>query len=219
MRRAINWSLDRTAYARLAGAAIATPWTHILPPNFPGSITKKRLQRYSVHADLARARRLAGDLSGQAIRVAFRSSGTIFPAQADLVRQSLIRLGFRAENITMKGFSGGDIYTAFWANGSDLDLGVSVGWCADYLDPYVLLSLAMNNAKYRVKLAAANRLGANARLKALGRLDLEITRNVVPAAFMRTYNNRYFFSSRVDPRSLAYSGAYQDWSIPALSLK
>jgi ABC-type transport system substrate-binding protein len=219
MRKAINWAVDRTGYARLAGVAAATPWTHILPPNFPGSITKKRLQPYSVHANLAKARRLAGDLNGRTIRVAFRSSGTTFPAQAELVRQSLIRLGFRADNITMKGFSGGDLYTALWAHGSDLDLGISVGWCADYPDPHLLLSSLMDKAKYRAKLAAANRLRANARLRALGRLDLEITRNVAPAVFMRTYNNRYFFSSRVDPHSLAYSGVYQDWSIPALSLK
>jgi hypothetical protein len=36
---------------------------------------------------------------------------------------------------------------------------------------------------------------------------------------MRTYNNRYLFSNRVDPRSLAFSGLYSDWSIPALALK
>jgi hypothetical protein len=36
---------------------------------------------------------------------------------------------------------------------------------------------------------------------------------------MRTYNNRYFFSNRVDPRSLRYHGVYEDWSIPALALK
>jgi hypothetical protein len=53
----------------------------------------------------------------------------------------------------------------------------------------------------------------------LGTLDLEITRNVAPAAVLRTYNNRYFFSDRVDPRSLKYSGVYLDWSIPALALK
>ena len=44
-------------------------------------------------------------------------------------------------------------------------------------------------------------------------------RNFAPDAVMRTYNNRYFFSDRVDPRSLRYHGIYQDWSIPALSLK
>jgi hypothetical protein len=38
---------------------------------------------------------------------------------------------------------------------------------------------------------------------------------LAPVAVMRTYNNRYLFSNRVDPHSLVYS----DWSIPALALK
>jgi hypothetical protein len=111
--------------------------------------------------------------------------------------------------------------------GSALDLGVSMGTCSDEPDPYALLSslfvpwnsAAVDSPKYKARLAAANRLHGSARLAALGKLDLEITKNLAPAAFMRTYNNRFFFSSRVDPRSLAYSRIYQDWSIPALSLK
>jgi hypothetical protein len=42
---------------------------------------------------------------------------------------------------------------------------------------------------------------------------------LAPVAVMRTYNNRFFFSNRVDARSLSYSGVYSDWSIPALALK
>ena len=42
---------------------------------------------------------------------------------------------------------------------------------------------------------------------------------LAPVAVMRTFNNRYFFSDRVDPRSLRYHSAYSDWSIPALALK
>jgi hypothetical protein len=34
-----------------------------------------------------------------------------------------------------------------------------------------------------------------------------------------TYNNLYFFSNRVAPKSLRYHGVYQDWSIRALALK
>ena len=60
---------------------------------------------------------------------------------------------------------------------------------------------------------------ARKRPTALGRLDLEITRILAPVAAMRTYNNRYFFSDRLDPKTLAYNRVYQDWSIPALALK
>jgi hypothetical protein len=44
-------------------------------------------------------------------------------------------------------------------------------------------------------------------------------RNVAPVAVTNIYNNRYFFSNRVDPRSLKYLRVYEDWSIPALGLK
>ena len=52
-----------------------------------------------------------------------------------------------------------------------------------------------------------------------GRLDLEVTTRLAPAVVLGSYNNRYFFSSRVDPRSLVYQNVYTDWSIPALALK
>ena len=42
---------------------------------------------------------------------------------------------------------------------------------------------------------------------------------VAPMAVERTYNNRFFFSDRVNPKSLVYQGIYMDLSIPALALK
>jgi peptide/nickel transport system substrate-binding protein len=216
LRRAINWAVDRTAYAAVVGSFSATPWTHLLPPLFPGSITKKRLQPYSAHANIAKARKLAGAyVANRKITVGYRKAA-VGEAQAQLVHDALVRLGFKPGNITMKGFSGGDIYTAMARQGSDLDLGVSMGYCAEYPDSYgVLRGFVADSPKYLTKLRAARTGGT----RALGRLDLEITRNLAPAAVMRTYNNRYFFSGRVDPRSLRYSRVYQDWIIPALRLK
>jgi len=216
LRRAVNWAVDRTAYAGIAGAYAGTPWTHLLPPLFPGSIAKKSLQPYSVHANLAKARKLAGAyVANRRITVGYRSSGTINQAQGRLLHDALVQLGFKPENITMKGYSGGDLYTAMGTRGTDLDLGVSMGLCSDHPDSYGLLrSFVADSPRYLRKVDAARK-----RPKALGRLDLEITRNLAPAAAMRTYNNRYFFSDRVDPRSLRYSRVYQDRSIPALALK
>jgi ABC-type transport system substrate-binding protein len=225
MRKAINWAVDRTAVAGEAGVALGSPWTHLLPPLFPGSVTKKRLQPYSVRPNLEKARKLAGDsVRYRRIRVAYRAT-TAGQAQAEVVRQELIQLGFKAEKITLIGFSGGAIYTAMGSHGSDLDMGVALGWCADYpgtanfLSFFVQPPFGVDSEKYRAKLATTNRLPEPARTQALGRLDLEITKNLAPAAVLRTYNNRFFFSNRVDPHSLIYSGAYQDWSIPAFALK
>jgi len=36
---------------------------------------------------------------------------------------------------------------------------------------------------------------------------------------MNTYNNTYILSKRVNPKSLVYQGAYQDWDINTMALK
>jgi hypothetical protein len=69
------------------------------------------------------------------------------------------------------------------------------------------------------KIEKAAELVGSARTRAFGKLDIEMTKKLAPFVAMRTYNNRYFFSDRVNPKSLVYGGIYQDWSIPALALK
>ena len=215
-RKAVNWAVDRTAYAAMAGPYAGTPWTHLLPPLFPGSITKKRLQPYSAHANLAKARKLAGAyVASRKIVVGYRTSSATFQAQGQLVHDALVQLGFKPENITMKGYKGGDLYVAMGTRGTDLDLGVSMGLCGEPPDSHGLLrGFVADNAKYSRRVDAARK-----RPKVLGKLDLEITRTLAPAAAMRTYNNRYVFSDRLDPRSLRFNRVYGDWSIPALALK
>jgi len=77
----------------------------------------------------------------------------------------------------------------------------------------------MDLPKWNAKMEAAAKLVGRKRYKVYGELDLEIMRKVAPIAVERTYNNRYLFSERVDPKSLVYQGIYSDWSIPALALK
>jgi hypothetical protein len=141
--------------------------------------------------------------------------GSASPGGADQAR-----LRFRPDHA--QGFSAADLYDALGKRSIDIDIGVSMGWCSDYPSAFdfpSLLALSLDSPKYERKLAAASRLTGKARSGALGKLDLEITRNVAPVAATRTYNNLYAFSNRVDPRSLAYQSVYQDWSIPALALK
>ena len=229
LRRALNWAVDRKAYAASAGPYTRKPWTHLLPPTFPGSVTATKLQPYGGGPDLRKARRLAaGHLRRGKINVGYRSSGTTGTTQARQLRDELVELGVDPARIKLKPFSGADIYDAMGKRNTDLDLGVGMGWCGDFLsDPAFLISLALDpasplgsqNTKYRRKLAAALKLTGRARERALGKLDLEVTRGVAPAVVLNVYNNRYLFSSRVDPKSLVYSNALVDWSIPALALK
>ena len=219
LRKAVNWALDRTEY--FGGSFTITPWTHLLTPLTPGAVTAKKKQPYGVHANIAKARKLAaGHLRDGRITVAYRSSGTVNPRQAQIVRDTLVKLGFDPAKIVMKGFSGAQIYDALGING--VDMGVALGWCSDYPGGDFFLRIGLGAAQfpgYDAKLAAAQKLPPDERAKALGKLDIAIMKNVAPLAPMGYYNNLFFFSNRVDPRSLVYSPVYTDWSIPALALK
>jgi ABC-type oligopeptide transport system substrate-binding subunit len=222
LRKAVNWALDRTRY--FGGSFAMTPWTHLLTPLTPGAVTSKRKQPYGTHANIAKARKLAaGHFRDGRITVAYRSSGTVNPRQAEIVRDALIQLGFDPAKIVMRGYSGAEIYDAMGVRGNDIDMGVSMGWCSDYPDDpagelRVMLGLAQFPG-YEAKIAAAARLAPKQRAKALGRLDIALMKNVAPLAPMGYYNSLFFFSNRVNTRSLVYSGAYRGWSIPALALK
>ena len=77
----------------------------------------------------------------------------------------------------------------------------------------------MNNARYRSRFLAAKRLRGRARSRAVGKLDVDLMRDLAPAAAMRTYDSQFLFSARVDPGNLRYQPAFGNWSIGALVLK
>jgi ABC-type transport system substrate-binding protein len=231
LRKAINYIINRKDYTAQAGPFAGKPWTHIFNPGVPGW---KNVTIYK--QNVATAKKLAkGHFKSGKINVGFRSSGTTNPAQAQIVRRDLIRLGFNAADINMKGFSGADLYDAMGKKNTDLDMGVSMGWCSDYPDPYDWINILLygksiqaennvnysyfNEAKWNKKMEQAARLVGPKRLQVYGQLDLDIMQQAAPMAIERTYNNRYIFSNRVNPKSLVYQGIYQDFSIPALALK
>jgi ABC-type transport system substrate-binding protein len=229
LRQAVNWAVDRTSVAELYGPYAATPWTHILPPGFPGTIKAGRLQPYSVRPNLAKARQLAaGHLGDGNIRVAYQSAGRIGPATALMVRQALLDLGFDPSRIYMQGFAGFNIYEALGVKNPPFDLVAGAGFgCADSADPATLLrqvvkargAFAPGNAAYSRKLdALSHGLKGKARLRALGRFDLEVTKKLAPVAMLSAGNDLSFFSDRVDPASLRYSPVYR-WSFTAIRLK
>ncbi len=228
LRQAVNWAVDRTDYFRAVGPFSGKPLTHLLPPGFPGSITAKRLQPYAPTSRLAKAHRLAaGHFRSGHIVVLYRGNSPANERQSQLVRRDLIRLGFKPENIDMREVDKGGGPPV--PPPADWDLSISTGWCVSDLDPTAFFDLLFEGytsfhanlagSEYGKKILAVRKLVGTARLRAFGKLDLEITRDLAPVAPMRTYNSWYLFSDRVDPRSLAFSGVYSDWSIPALALK
>jgi len=231
LRQAVNYVVNRATYTAQVGPYAGQPWTHIFNPGVPGWRNVTIYKR-----NVTKAKQLAaGHMKDGKITVYFRSSGTINPAQAQIVKNDLRTLGFSENNITMKGFSGANIYDAMGKRGNDADMGVSMGWCSDYPDPYDWLNILLygpsiqdennvnysyfNNPTWNRRMANAAKLTGPKRLKVYGQMDLDIMQKAAPMAIERTYNNRYFFSNRVDTKGLVYQGIYQDWSIPALALK
>ena len=108
-------------------------------------------------------------------------------------------------------------------------MGVNMGWCSDYPDPYDWINILLyggsriqaennvnysyfNDPKWNKKMEKAARLVGPNRLKVYGQLDLDVMNQAAPMAIERTYNNRYIFSNRVNPKSLVYQGIYQDFA-------
>ena len=231
LRKAINYAITRGAYVAQAGPYAGSTWTHLFNPGVPGWRNVKLYSR-----NISKAKTLAkGHFKNGKITVGYRNNSSANTNQWQIVVQDLVNLGFNKNNITSKGYSGGNLYTAMGTKGTDLDLGVSMGWCSDYPDPYDWVNILlyggniqaennnnysyMNISKWNRKMTTAARLVGPKRLKTYGQLELDIMNQVAPIAVERTYNNRYFFSSKVNPKSLVYQGIYQDFSIPAMALK
>jgi ABC-type oligopeptide transport system substrate-binding subunit len=224
MRRAINWALNRKAYNAPPESPpfVRSSWTHLLGPGVPGVITKRKLQPFTPGPNLKRARKLAhGHFGSGKLTIFYRTSGIFGPWQKKRAVRTLRRIGFKTKNLNLVGFPGVDIYDAL-GNRSDWDLGLSVGFCTDGLDPAAVFDssfIHIANPKYRAKIEAAKKLRGNARLRAFGRLDLTIMRKVAPVAPVGLYNNLYLFSQRVRPHSLVYQPIYTDWDLAAIQVK
>ena len=226
MRKAFNWAIDRKAYAAQAGLA-AFPWTHLLPPNFPGSIMKRELQPYSVHPNYVKAKKLAaGHFGSGKITVVYRASGVVGPAQKEVVAHDLQQLGFKPQDVKWL-WGDWEIGPPDW-NGNWWDMEISTAWCQDYPDPYDFFIPRLlksdfpgyiNSAKWRRRIRTARKLVGPVRLKTFGKLDIQLMNQYAPVAVTRTYNNLSFFSNRVDPRSLRWKTVYGDWDYAAIRLK
>jgi ABC-type oligopeptide transport system substrate-binding subunit len=232
LRKAINYVINRKDYTSQAGPYAGSPWTHIFNPGVPGW---RNVTLYK--SNLATAKKLAkGHFKSGKINVGYRTNSASNIAQSQIVRRDLIRLGFKSGNINMKGFSGADLYDAMGKRNTDIDMGVNMGWCSDYPDPYDWINILLhggssiqaennvnysyfNDPKWNKKMESAARLVGPTRLKVYGQLDLDVMNQAAPMAVERTYNNRYIFSNRVNSKSLVYQGIYQDWDWAALALK
>jgi peptide/nickel transport system substrate-binding protein len=205
LRRAVNFALDRPALARAFGIRAARPTDQYLPPGFPGY---RDARLYPLDGpDFDTARRLArGHLRG-AKALYLACPGSDCRDRAVIVAQNLRTIGLHVEIR-----SGYGQYALASVRGTGFDI-ADVVTRPDYSDPYgiveklldgrVIRTIANTNLSYYADPAfsravdAAQRLRGRDRIRAYGRLDVDVARRVAPLAAYANVNERVFLSRRV----------------------
>jgi ABC-type oligopeptide transport system substrate-binding subunit len=206
LRRAVNYAIDRRALAAQGGVFSARRADHYLPPTMPGF---RPTDVYPATPDIPMAQSLARGHTrgGKAVMYAL-NAGTA-PQRALIVQQNLKQIGIEVE-ITL--LSGNVRLTKLATRGEPFDL-ADVGLSADYGDPIAVLSESFDGRNIREanntnlayfssrwfnrNLDATARLRGAERLRALGKLDVELARTYAPMAAYAVMSRPAFFSKRV----------------------
>jgi peptide/nickel transport system substrate-binding protein len=206
LRRAVNFALDRLALARQFGVRGATPTDQYLPPGSPGF---RDARIYPTRPDVATARRLArGHLRGG--HAVFLSCGSQdCKDRAVIVAANLRKIGLRVEIRATPGFGQ---FTLASVKGTSFDI-ADVITRPDYGDPYGLVEKLLDgrvirdagntnvayfdDAAVNRAIDEAQRLRGAQRIRAYGRLDVQVARREAPLAAYANLNARVFLSTRV----------------------
>jgi peptide/nickel transport system substrate-binding protein len=205
LRKAANQAIDRPAMLRVRGAFAGKRTDQVLPPGMGGFRDEKI---YPIAgSNYTKAKQLAGNNCGK-VNV-WSTTSTTGQALAQVFKYNLSQMGC---DVNVKLFQGFQLYTAAGQKGADFDAALA-GWNQDYPDPYDFLDVLLNgnnihdqnnnnlayfsNAAMNRKLDAANKLSGDARYKAYGNLDVEISAKHAPWASYDNRNSREFVSKRM----------------------
>jgi YVTN family beta-propeller protein len=211
MRKAVNYAIDRTAIVAEDRKFfvsnpfnVGAPTDDILTPATTGATD---FNVYPLHADLAKAQRLAGHVHRTAIMYA--ATNAPWPQEAQLIAAELKPLGIAVQ---IKYFPINDFFAHLGHRGEPFDLAVS-GWSFQSPDPAHPLAggfdgrtigPANNNdlsyfqsPRFNAQLDAASRLSGPQRYRRYDRLALELERDYAPVAAIATATSRDFFSARL----------------------
>jgi ABC-type oligopeptide transport system substrate-binding subunit len=204
LRKAANQAIDRPAMLRVRGAFAGKRTDQILPPGMGGFRDEKV---YPIAgANYAKAKQLAGN-NCKTVNL-WTANSTTGQALGQVFKYNLGQMGC---DVNVKLFQGFQLYTAAGQKGADFDAAIA-GWNQDYPDPYDFLDVLLNgnnihdtnnnnlayfnNGAVNKQLAAANKLTGDARYKAYGNLDVQITAKYAPWASYDNRNEREFVSAR-----------------------
>ncbi len=200
MRRAVNFAVDRATLARNAGSGLSgLPTDQYLTNTMPGF---RDADIYPLGGpDVARARRLArGPHRRRAVMYTCKSPACL--QLAETVKRNLGAIGIAVD---IRELPAPRIFDREGVPGEPYDIGW-FGWVADYADPSTFIdaaftalpvSLKGTRADYRPRVAAAARLTGDQRLRAYGRLDIDLAAHAAPVIAFADLTARDFFSSRI----------------------
>jgi YVTN family beta-propeller protein len=209
LRKAVNYAIDRSAIVAEDRKFFVTnpfnvgdPTDDILPPAMTGA---KNYAVYPLHADLAKARVLAGPVHATAVMYA--ATTPPWPQEAQLIASELKPLGIVVQ---VKTFPINEFFSRLGHRGEPFDLAVS-GWFFQSPDPSNALGAfdgrtigpQYNNdfsyflsPRFDRQLDAASKLSGPRRYRTYDRLALELERDYAPVAAISTATSRDFFSAR-----------------------
>jgi len=217
VRKAIQFGMGRQQLVDIRGPRAGFPQCSLLTPAIPGY---KKCTAYPNRPNVSRARTLVGSHGGDKINYWYTSSITGTQIQ-QLMTSQLRAMGFN--NIEHRAFTSG-LFSALGARGNSYDFAL-VGWAADFPDPYdyvnkllsgdTIQDVQNNNTAYfnnpvaNKAMNAAARLKGQKRLTAYGNLDNRIGTTWSPIAPIDNRNDRNFFSSRIDTKTILQSPIYE----------
>jgi peptide/nickel transport system substrate-binding protein len=205
VRRAVAYAISRPTLTRIAGLNAGRPNEQILPPGIPGY---RDVDIYPLGApNVAKAKELLGGKTGKVLMYTTNDQLGINTGQ--VVQANLKAIGLDVE---VKPFTFAVLIDKTGTRGEPFDMW-SIGWFADYPDPYDFINILLdgrtivaknnintayfNRPEYNRKMDAAARLAGDARYRAYGNLDIDITRNQSPLVISGNQNVREFISSKV----------------------
>jgi len=205
LRKAANNAIDRPAMLRVRGAYAGKRTDQVLPPGMGGFRDEKI---YPIAgSNYTKAKQLAGSSCGK-VRL-ITSTSVTGQALGQVAKYNLGQMGC---DVTVGLYQGFQLYTFAGQKGADFDAAIA-GWNQDYPDPYDFLNVLLsgdfihennnNNLAYfsdpgmNAKMNAANKLSGDARYKAYGNIDVEITAKHAPWVSYDNRNSREFIAKRV----------------------
>jgi ABC-type transport system substrate-binding protein len=203
LRQAVNFAINRAAFG--AGNLGGRLTDQILPPSLPG-FSDAKIYPLS-KPNLAKARQLArGQLRGGKA-VLYVNDLPLTLGLGQIIKQQLEPIGLEVD---VRGIPGPALNTRLSTPGEPFDMTFLVTPNVDYYDPYAFLNLLLESrfigrtnwsnlrsAKWDRRLQAASRLRGKARLRAYGRLDVELARDVAPIAAAAYITEPTLVSKRV----------------------